>query len=419
MQDNSELLNDLSTAFKDITVSTFGSSILQPEYFNKFVLEATKDQTILKDARLIRMNSHVVNIDRIGFSGRVLEKGVENQAPTGSEPTPHQEQLIAEEYVALAKITDQSLRRNIERQAFANTLVSMMGAKIGEDWEALAVWGDKSKYLSSSLLKKQDGWIKKANTKLYGTGTGKDFTAPSSTATVTDMLSAMLKEYPREYLKNRSNLRFYLNSEYFDMYIDEVGQRPTLVGDDAMGKNIARPYKGIPVIEAPVLNDTEGTDTNNGYGNVAMLCDPDNLVYGIFHEVTTEPEREAKLRRTDYVMGLEIDQNFENPNVGVVALADQTKPDVTPETRTVSVSVKDASEDPISSAKVTLTDKTDGTKTYNCTTGAAGGGNITSVPDGTYTVTATATNYQNYAGSDDFTVSSSSTSLDITMTAST
>ena len=81
----------------------------------------------------------------------------------------------------------------------------------------------------------------------------------------------------------------------------------------------------------------------------------------------------------------------------------------------ISVSVKDEDEDPIGSAVVTLTDSTDSDKTYTGTTGSAGGCTITNVPEGTYNVTATATDYENYEGSEALVVDGAET-LNITMT---
>lgn len=319
-----EMVENPTESIKSITVSDLSYSVLQPQYFNQFVQEATRDQTILAEARRIVMTSHVTNIDRTGFSNRIMEVATEAVAPTGINPGFNQEQLTAQEFVGMVGITDNALRRNIEKEGFQSTLISMASAKWGEDWESLAVFGDTDKFNTGDLLAAQDGWIKKATNKLYGTGEGKDFDA--GTATVSDVFKAMLAKYPKNYLKNRTNLRFYVGSDLFDDYIDEVGQRATVVGDDATGNNIARPYKGIPVVEAGVLNDTEGTDATDGWGNVCMLMDPNNMVYGIFHEVGIEPERQAKLRKTDYVFSAESDQGFENPNVGVVALFDATKP---------------------------------------------------------------------------------------------
>jgi hypothetical protein len=322
--DNKNMLDQLSAAFKDITTTNkLGASILQPAYFNKYVLAATRDKTILSEARLVKMTASVQNIDRVGFSGRILEKAVENVEGTTKTPDFAQEKLTAEEFIATVGITDKALRRSIEGTSFNDTLISMMGQQAGEDWETLAVGGAKTKYTTGSLLKSQDGWIEKSTNKIYGTGTGKDF---DKAGKVTDMLKAMLKAYPRNYLKNRSNLRYYLNSDQFDTYIDEVGERPTVAGDDAISNNVARPYKGIPVREAPVLNDSEILDTVNGYGNVAMLQNPNNMCFGIFYKVTIEPDRIPKLRRTDYILTQETDQGYENPNVSVIALADVTKP---------------------------------------------------------------------------------------------
>ena len=326
--DNNNMLNEMienpEESIKSITVSDLSYSVLQPQYFNQFVREATRDQVILSEARRIVMDAQVVNIDRTGFSNRIMEVATEETAPTGTEPAFHQEQLTAKEFVGMVGITDNALRRNIEREGFQSTLISMASAKWGEDWESLAVFGDTAKYATGDFLKAQDGWIKKCVNKLYGTGTNKDFTG--SSVTIDALMKQMLGAYPKNYLKNRTNLRFYLGSDLFDDYIDAVGQRATVVGDDATGKNIARPYKGIPVVEAPVLNDAEGTNTTKGYGKVAMLMDPNNMCYGIFHEVGIEPDRQPKLRKTDYVFSAESDQGFENPNVGVVALYDMTKP---------------------------------------------------------------------------------------------
>lgn len=321
---NDAMLNEMSEnieeAVKSIVVSDLGYSVLQPQYFNQFVQEATRDQSILSEARQIIMDAQVVNIDRTGFQDRLMEVGTEATAPTGVNPEFAQEQLIAKEFVGMVGITDNAMRRNIEKESFQTTLISMASAKWGEDWETLAVFGDTDNADYSALLAAQDGWIKKATSKIYG---DTEFDADDDTPS--KVMDAMLAAYPKNYLKNRTNLRFYVDSDVFDDYIDEVGLRPTVSGDEAVSKFIARPYKGIPVVEAPVLNDSEGAG-EDGFGKTAMLMDPNNMVYGIFNQVGIEPDRQPKLRKTDFVFSAESDQGFENPDVGVVALYDQEKP---------------------------------------------------------------------------------------------
>jgi len=323
--DNQDILNELNqnSAFKAVTLSAdLGASVLQPAFRNEFIRNATRDLSIFSEARRVIMTSNVENIDRTGFGERVMKKTAEDAEVGTTKPEFAQEKLIADEYNAGAGITDKALRRNVERERYAQTLVQMLGQKFGEDWETFAVGADKTKYAAGNLLKTSDGWIKKCTKKIYGKGTGREF---DGTKEVTEMLNTMLKTYPKNYLKQRTNLRFWLDSEYFNKYIDEVGERPTIAGDEAVSKYVARPFKGVPVVEAPVLGDEDITNATNGWGPTAMLQDPNNMVYGIFQDVTLEPERKPALRTTNYYITVEVDQGYENPNVGVCAFPETTK----------------------------------------------------------------------------------------------
>ena len=82
----------------------------------------------------------------------------------------------------------------------------------------------------------------------------------------------------------------------------------------------------------------------------------------------------------------------------------------------IDVTVTDGT-DPIEGATVTLTDKTDSSKTFTGTSDSAGGCTIEEVPLGTYVVTAACTGYENYTGSNDFEVDEDTDSLEIEMTA--
>jgi lipopolysaccharide export system protein LptA len=78
----------------------------------------------------------------------------------------------------------------------------------------------------------------------------------------------------------------------------------------------------------------------------------------------------------------------------------------------VSVHVTDGT-DAVASATVTIT-SIDGTE-YTGTTGSAGGCTISNVPEGNYTVKATAENYNEYTASN-IVIDSENTTLRITMT---
>lgn len=86
MTDNQNLDYLTDMALKTIVdVSQLGSSVLQPEYFNQYIQEATQNRTILSEARRIVMNTQVYNIDRVGFGSRILQYVAENTAISTSD----------------------------------------------------------------------------------------------------------------------------------------------------------------------------------------------------------------------------------------------------------------------------------------------------------------------------------------------
>ena len=326
---NEEIMRKLDASFKELVgghfyeggtevgsgamrVADFGASVLKPDYFDDFVLCATRQSTIFNDARRVIMDSPIVGIDRTGFTERLLEPGEELITPNRRQPKFAQERLVARELIGDVGISDQALRRNKMRENYVGLMIDMMGTQGGQDWESYAVLSNTQlDPADDALLASNDGWIAKARNHIYGKS-NEDFDGTDPIA----MFNEMLKRYPKNYLRNRNSLRFYVDSDIYSDYIDIKGERPTIVGDNTIETNIARPYKGVSVVEAPVLNEARDIE---GVGATAMLVDPNNLVYGIFEEVTLEPERTARGRLTDYVMTMEVDQAYENPYVAVVA----------------------------------------------------------------------------------------------------
>ena len=330
MISNTELLADIEKAMKKMTVSQMGTSVLQPEYFNQFIREATASQSILSEARFMQMTAQTANIDRIGFSSRILQVVAEDtDASNYSDATPAQNQLVAKEFLAMTGITDQAMRRNIERDNFESTLISLMGERVGLDLEEKAVFGDSAKFTNGGdggaigSLHAQDGWLKKGvGASLYGTGASKDF--DYSKDGILGAFDAAIGAYPKPYMRNPANLRFYVGWDYFDAYRSELVTRETGLGDSALTSDMQLVYKGIPVRYASVLDSTAGVAV---YGNPMILVDPTNLVYGIFENITIEPDRVPKARRTDFILTVESDQDFENEDAIAIAYPDGTKPE--------------------------------------------------------------------------------------------
>jgi len=348
METNVELLARLDAAFKGIVeVGTLADSILQPLKFDKFIRQVEASTVIVPEARFIKMMSNKVDIDRTGFVSRILKsgktaaQGTVNRALTAAEfsnPSFNTNELSTEELQAIASLRDDALRRNIEKGNFEDTLVSLFGEAAGRDLEEFFILADHTglTFADDDVLSQTDGWCRKSANKIYGqnvTGyAARDFN-PADDEYPENMFNAMLQALPKQYLGNVGDWRFWVNWAVFDGYRDILRARGTALGDSAQASNIPLYFKGIPVKYVPILERArtvaatdEAKTADIIEGQIGILGNPDNMVWGMFHEVAIEKEREAKLRRTDFVLTLESDSHFEDENACVVALIDKCNP---------------------------------------------------------------------------------------------
>lgn len=376
------ILTRLDAAFKSITAGSLGNTKMSAEKSDRFVRAVENSTPMLREARRIDMATDTRDIDKTGFGGRIMQAGVENTAPGATtDPTFTNNKLVAVEAIAVVGVTDSALEDNIEGDGFENTLIDMMGERAGVDLEELYVKGDKTS--GDTYLALTDGWVKKAANAVSGactdTGGGGNstLTAAAGAGTVVlpvvtmanfgvndwvrigagwtqeygrisavdvpglkitltspvffnhaigeavveitaapgfnrfsteDMFEAMLNALPKKYLRDRGQWRLYVHWDIENAYRDQVRARGTALGDTAQTTAQPLTYKGIPVV--PVANLASGS---------GVLAHPDNLVYGIHRDVKIERERLPKLRRTDFVLTVRVDCNYEDTQAAVVA----------------------------------------------------------------------------------------------------
>lgn len=335
---NKDLLSALAVK-QIITIDDLGKAVLQPTKFAAFVRAMQHKTVILDEARFIKMEAHIEDIDRIGFVGRILRSGTKYNPETGkwehrelktsefAKPQFATNQLIAKELQAVTGLRDSALRRNIERGNFETTLVDLFGEAAGRDMEEFAILADTNiSYTNDDVLSLTDGWIKLAANKVYGYHTGKDFDT-SAADWPENMFQVMIEALPKQFLQNETEWRIYTDWDVRDDYIDLLKARKTDLGDRAVveAAGLVPPFKGIKIQYVPMFNRSE-TKAEGGVGRVALLSHPANMAWGVFHEVTVEPDRIPKDRRTDFVLTLEGDAHYEDENGAVAALIDQKKP---------------------------------------------------------------------------------------------
>ena len=293
------LLDKLNQAHKAITVNDLGESKLVPQQAAQFIRVATQSTPLLDEARRIDMNSHTRNIDRISMTGRMLRKtGELEEAKEVEGPDFYTNKLVAEEMTGVFWLTDQALEDNIEQSQLENTIVSLAGERVGVDLVDLFVNGDRD--LSDELLSTTDGWLKKAANRIDA-----DIFDP---ADVESLFGNLIGVLDKTYLRNPADWTIWTDWDTADDYRDILRGRQTGLGDRAQTSFDGVNFKGFDIAYEPSI--PAGT---------AMLVPNSNLVWGVYRDVRIEPERRAKLRRTDYVVSLRADCHFEDENAVVVA----------------------------------------------------------------------------------------------------
>jgi len=310
---NQAILNKLDAAMKGITVANLGDSILQPAKLTRFIRAMQRQTNVLQEARFQLMDSQQVDIDRIGFAGRVITRslkadGTIKGTETEVKPAFNTNKLQAVELRGKTGLRDRALRRNIERGQLENTLVDLFGEAVGRDWEELGLLGNDA--ATPDWLQATDGWLEKAD----NTVTGVD---SAHADWPENLFEEMLLALPKQFYINPGDWRFYVPWAIRNAYQDKLRARGTQLGDTTQTTTpTVLAYKGIPVVATAML------ERSTQYDYPALLSNPRNMVWGIFHEITIEPDRKPDERATDFYVTVEGDVHYEDENAAVAAKID-------------------------------------------------------------------------------------------------
>lgn len=287
-------------------------ALLNDEQFNTFMRAAITEQSILNDASFRKMNAMNQVVSSTNIIGRVLQNGYDALGATEDQLTEAtigfgKAELNSTKLKALTSILDDDKEDNIEREAFEQTLLTMMGESVGIDLEAVCVYGNDA-YTSGSpaapdpLFSTFDGWLEQAKSYQVksdgakGQGTA-DFDLDDG---IDSMFDAMIMKLPTAYrakgLLNRLN--FYVPFEVFDAYQNLLASRVDALGDANLTGRPELRYKNIPVKYAPVLDAADGRTV---FGNVpSILTIPEFVWYGVYKDLSVEPNRIVAEEKTEY-----------------------------------------------------------------------------------------------------------------------
>ena len=301
----SQIVNEQEKeVFKSMRTDMAGAkALLNDEQFAQFMRAATINQTILNDASFRRMNSMNQVVSSTKIVGRVLQSGYKAAGVTQDNLTPAtigfgKAELNATKLKALTSILDDDKEDNIEREAFEQTLLTMMGEAVGIDLEAVAVYGDTTK---TGLFGTMNGWLK-TSTRHISSFTG---------TTIIEKFDEMIAQMPAAYRQANlmKDLVFYAPFEVIEEYRNFLIDRETGLGDSSLLNAEELKYKGIPVKYAPVLDAADGR-TSCGYTPI-ILTVPEFLWLGMYKDISIEPKRIVENEETEYYYRMRCDASLQ------------------------------------------------------------------------------------------------------------
>ena len=275
--DNRTLLEKADLALSDLTTN---GGILQPAQAAKFMRILIKQSKLMGMSTVTPMRSQKQLIEKIRFSGRVLRAGNEGQALASGDrakPDLGKVELDAQLFKAEVRLNNEVLEDSIERAELRQTIMQILGDAIARDMEEMALQGDTSS--TDQFLAKFDGILKQVTSHTV------DATDTKLNKTI---FRDMLRALPSEFLRNKSEMRFFTSVDAEIDYRDTLADRIGPIGDKFLEQDAAVTYSGVPVVDLQLMPENIGTGS---HCTDVVFTDPKNINFGIWRQIRIETDK--------------------------------------------------------------------------------------------------------------------------------
>lgn len=268
---------------------------------NVFIRMLIEQPTLIKEIRVVPMNGPRMEINKIGFTSRILKAAPtsgEALAPNDrSKPATDQVTLTTKEIIAEVHIPYDVLEDNIERGSLEDTIMTLIAERASLDLEELLIHGDLLS--ADAYLALADGILVQTESHLVEYATGGQ---PISKA----IFKAGIKAMPNKYMRNRSAMRFYVSPDVETEFADTLANRETALGDRKVTGLSPNYVYGVPVSPVALM-------PNNSY----IFTYPKNMIMGIQRQIMIETDRDIRARVLVVVLTLRLDFKYEEEDATV------------------------------------------------------------------------------------------------------
>jgi HK97 family phage major capsid protein len=288
-------------ALADLTAN---GGVLDAEHQNTFFRKIIDEPTVIKQIRQQQMSAPEMRIPKIGFGSRVLrpapntgsggaqDSGANTRhlaANLRAKPDFEQVNLKTTEFIAEIHLHDDLLEDNIEKDAMADTIMTLLAERVALDLEELLIKADKATAAGADpdgFLRTMDGLLKMSDANVVDADA-----APVSINVYNDMKKAM----PTRFRRNLSTLRYLNSMDVESDYRVQVAARGTALGDAILTGSAPLPVLGTPLQGVALMPEAQG-----------LLIDPKNVIFGIQRNVRIERARDIRARSWIIVLTMRI-----------------------------------------------------------------------------------------------------------------
>ncbi len=295
------------------TTELAAGGLLSTGQAERFIDMSLDQSVMLKDARVVRMRSAIMELDRIATTGRVSQLRAEGIAPASlSSPAFSKVMLSAVDIITPFEITMEALEDSIEHGNLEETVIRVMARQTATDLEELAIRGDSLS--TDPFLAGCDGWR-----KLAEDGNTVDLLGETLDKTG---LAKMYRELPNRFKRNHADLRFYFAPAAVQDWHDTFSERTGDLGDRALTTAQTPPYMGVPIVSVPgIPTDQDGVDEFVGTGlTYGFLTPRENLVFGIHRDIRIDKDRDILRGMNIYTITTRVAVEFEQDEAVVLAV---------------------------------------------------------------------------------------------------
>lgn len=307
-----ELIRRADLALSDLSTN---GGLMNAEQANRFLRKLIDQPTILNEARTVRMARPQMEINKIGFTSRILkaanqgaigEPGAADRAlaaadrssPITEKLTLNTSEVIAEIDLPYEVIEDNIEGGGIDGTQFEETILDLIAERAATDLEELLITGDTGD--GDPYIALQDGIIKLAVSNIVN---------QNSAVIDPDMFANMIKSLPTKYHRLLGQMKFYLQTTKEIDYRMQVAQRQTTLGDATLQGTAPVSVLGVGMSSAALMPAVN-----------AILTVPRNIIWGVQRSFRMEFDRIVRERVFVIVLTMRVAIEIEEEDMVVKAI---------------------------------------------------------------------------------------------------